>query len=76
MSPIHKSGTYGAVDAVCRDLLKCMLKKLCELSLGQFAAGHSEFAMPDATQPRNVAINFEVVGWIGDGELSTFIAHQ
>src|SRR6516225_10010899 len=63
-------------DAMCRDLLKCLLKKRCELSLVKLAAGHGEFAMPDATKPRNVAINFDVVRRIGDAELSTLIVHQ
>jgi hypothetical protein len=51
-------------------------EKISELRSGHFARGHREFAVLGSTSATDVAINRNVVGWIGEDGSCLFLLEQ
>ena len=47
-----------------------------ELSFAHLAARKGEFAVLDRAQAADIAVDRDIVGWIGEDEVSSFARHQ
>jgi len=76
MSPVHEHVVQRTIEADRGHLAQSGFQKRGELGLGHFAGSHGEFPMFDDTLSGHMAIDSNVVGWVGDDHAGFGAGHE
>jgi hypothetical protein len=76
MPPVHAHERYGAAAGERCRMSERALQEAGEGRDGHFAGAHGELAMADAAESGRMPVDWDVVGRIGEDEVSPFGPHQ
>jgi hypothetical protein len=74
MSPVHTYKSDCAIAQNARRLAQGRREKFGKLTRAHLATRKGKFAMLDRAKPANMAVNFYIIGGIGEQKISLFVA--